>query len=90
MSIRIQTNIEQELWQDVYIKLLSHCDQSKDARIIKSYGKMCAEHADTAIYEFRARSGHHSQVVPVVQGSPDSALYDEHGNSLINNYIANE
>jgi hypothetical protein len=82
VSSKLQNNIESSLWQSVYREQLLKVDQSKDINIIKSYSLMAAKFADEAIFEFRARAGHHSQVLDVVHGSSDKDFENKHGMSL--------
>ena len=39
---------------------------------------MASQFADNAVYEFRARAGSHSQILPVVQGTNDSVFEFNH------------
>jgi len=84
MSTKFKNNIEQELWKTIYLQQLDKVEQSKEPATIKSFSIMASQFADDAVYEFRARAGNHTQILPVVDGTNDDKFQDNHRNFLVN------
>jgi len=85
MSVKFQSDSEISFWKSVYQLEINKADPTKNIEIIRGYSLIASQVADNAVYEFRARAGNHSQILPVINGTIDSEFQTKHSESPFDN-----